>query len=155
QQSADIQREYWTRKPVFRPASPEDLDFAFGKYVEFGRFTAILDMVAYHENFLSTEQCVQALQGLMGELGKDPRKMQGVVYEVVHMIQALQQRKDVDPVQLATLEYQYLPMLEFQAEPVALNQLLGSSPEFFMSVICDAFAPATGKKEEITEDRRL
>jgi len=81
--------------------------------------------------------------------------MQGVQYEVVHMIQALQQRGDVDLGQLAVLEYQYLPMLEFQAEPIALNRFLGTSPEFFMSVICDAFAPATGKKEEITEERRL
>jgi hypothetical protein len=131
------------------------LEFAFGKYVEVGRFTAILDMVAYHENLLSTTQCVQALQGLIGELSKDTRKMQGVLYEVVHMIQALQQRDDVDPGQLAMLEYQYLPMLEFQAEPLALNQLLATSPEFFTSVICDAFAPATGKKEEITDERRL
>ena len=153
--SPDIQREYWTRKPVFRPPSPEDLEFAFSKYVEVGRFTAILDMVGYHENLLSTAQCVQALLGLMGELSKDMRKMQGVQYEVVHMIQALQQREDVDLGQLAVLEYHYLPMLEFQAEPIALNRLLGTSPEFFVSVICDAFAPATGKKEEITEERRL
>ncbi len=153
--STDIQREYWTRKPVFRPASPEDLEFAFAKYVEAGRFTAILDMVGYHENLLTTAQCVQALQGLIDELSKDTRKMQGVQYEVVHMIQALQQRGDVDLGQLAVLEYQYLPMLEFQAEPIALNRLLGTSSEFFMSVICDAFAPATGKKEEITEERRL
>ncbi len=143
------------RKPVFLPPSPEDIEFAFGKYAEVGRFTAILDMVAYHENLLSTTQCVQALQGLMHELGAQPRKMQGVLYEVVHMIQALQQREDVDMGQLAALEYQYLPMLEFQAEPIALNRLLGASPEVFMSVICDAFAPATGEKGEITEERRL
>jgi len=153
--SPDIQREYWMRKPVFLPPSPEDIEFAFGKYAEVGRFTAILDMVAYHENLLSTTQCVQALQGLMHELGAQPRKMQGVLYEVVHMIQALQQREDVDMGQLAALEYQYLPMLEFQAEPIALNRLLGASPEVFMSVICDAFAPATGEKGEITEERRL
>jgi hypothetical protein len=57
--------------------------------------------------------------------------------------------------QLAALEYLYLPILEFQAEPIALNRLLGASPEFFMNVICDAFAPATGEKGEITEQRRL
>jgi len=153
--SPDIQREYWTRKPAFRPASQEELEFAFAKYMEVGRFTGILDMVAYHENLLSTAQCVQVLQGLIGELSKDTRKMQGVLYEVVHMIQALQQREDVDQEQLALLEYQYLPMLEFQAEPIALNRLLGTSPELFMSVICDAFARATGEKEEITEERRL
>ena len=153
--SRDIQKEYWMRKPVFRPASSEDLEFSFGKYVEIGRFTGVLRMVAYHENVLSTAHCVQALQGLMSELSKDARRMQAVQYEVVHMIRALQQHNDVDVLQLATLEYQYLPLLEFQAEPIALNQLLGTSPELFVSVISDAFAPATGKREEISEERRL
>jgi hypothetical protein len=153
--SRDIQKEYWTRKRAFRPAKPEDLEFCFGKYEEVGRFTAILDMVGYHEDALSTVQCVRVLQGLLSELSKDKWKMQGVQYEVVHLIQALQQRDDVDVVQLAMLEYQYLPILEFHAEPIALNQLLGTSPEFFVSVISDAFAPATKKEKEISEERRL
>ncbi len=155
QQSIEIQKDYWTRKPVFRPASPEDQLFAYTKYTEVGRFTAILDMVAYHEDLLLTAQCVETLQGLMHELSQEPRKMQHVQYEVVHMIQALQKRDDVDLGQLAALEYQYLPMLEFQAQPTALHQLLGTSAEFFMSVIRDAFAPASGEKEATTEERRL
>ena len=80
--------------------------------------------------------------------------MQHVHYAVVHMIQALQQRGDVDLEELAALEYQYLPMLELQAEPTALNRLLGKSPELFVSVVCDAFSPASGETGEITDDRR-
>lgn len=155
QQSIEIQKEYWTRKPVFRPASAEDQLFAYRKYIEVGRFTAVLDMVAYSENLLSTTQCIETLTGLMHELSEDPRKMQHVQYEVVHMIQELQKRDDVDLGQLAALEYQYLPMLEFQAEPTALHHFLGTSAEFFVSVIRDAFSPASGEREEITEERRL
>ena len=81
-----IFRENTGRGNLLPTASPEDLGFTFAKYVEAGRFTAILDMVGYHESFLTTAQCVQALQGLMGELREDTRKMQGVQYEVVHMI---------------------------------------------------------------------
>jgi len=155
QQSIEVQKEYWTRKPVFRPASQEDQHFAYTKYTEVGRFTAVLDMVAYSENLLSTVQCVETLQGLIQELSNEPRKVQHVQYEVVHMIQELQKRADVDLDQLAALEYQYLPMLEFQAEPVALHKLLSTSAEFFVSVVRDAFSPASGEKEEITEERKL
>jgi hypothetical protein len=153
--SPEIDNEYWARKPAMRPSSREELDFAFNKYVQIERFSAILDMVSYDESRLSTPQCIQALQGLMRELSKESWRMQHVQYEVVHMIQALQGREDVDLVELATLEYQYLPMLEFQAEPVALNRLLAASPQFFVSVICDAFSPASGEAGEITDDRRL
>lgn len=152
--SPDIQMEYWSRKPAFRPPSPEDLAFAFERYAEVKRFSAILDMIAYDENLLSTPQCIQTLRGLVRELNMEPGKMQRVQYEVVHMIQALQQRKDVDLGELGALEYQYLPMLEFQAEPVALNHLLGTTPPLFVSVICDAFSPASGETGEITDERR-
>jgi hypothetical protein len=112
-------------------------------------------MIAYDENLLSTPQCIQLLRGLIRELNKETWKLQRVQYEVVHMIQALQEREDVDLGDLAAIEYQYLPVLEFQAEPTALNRLLGTSPQLFVNVICDAFSPASGEKGEITDERRL
>lgn len=153
--SADIEREYWLQKWAFRPSSAEELDFAFNKYAGIGRYSAILDMVGYREAVLSTPRCIQTLRGLADELQRDLGKMQQVHYELVHMIQDLQQRNDVDLIDLAALEYQYLPILEFQAETVALNRVLGSSPEFFIGVLSDAFLPASGEREEITDEQRL
>jgi hypothetical protein len=150
----DIQKEYWSRKWASRPSSQEDLGFAFGKYVEAGRFTAVLGMVAYNEGVLSTPQCIQVLQGLAHELNKEPRKLQHVHHEIVDMIKALQQREDIKLEDLAGIEYHYLALLEFQAEPIALNRLLGKSPKLFVSVISDAFSPASGKAGEITDERR-
>ncbi|MCU1239392.1 MAG: hypothetical protein JWO71_118 [Candidatus Acidoferrum typicum] len=153
--SPHIDNEYWSRKWAFRPSSPEDLVFAFDKYTKIERFSAILDMVAYGENLLSTPQCIQVLRGLILELSKETGKLRRVQYEVVHMIQALQQREDVDLEDLAAIEYQYLPVLELQGEPTALNRLLATSPQLFISVIRDAFSPASGEIGEITDERRL
>jgi hypothetical protein len=152
--SADIEQEYWKRKWAFRPSSEGDLALAFEKYAAAERFSAILDMVSHDESLLSTGQCVQVLRGLIGEVNRNPGVLQRVHYEVAHMIQALQQRGDADPEEVAAIEYQYLPVLEFQAEPIAINKLLGTSPQLFVSVICDAFSPASGETGEITEDRR-
>jgi len=152
--SRETEEEYWRRKSALRTSSREDLMFAFDKYAEVERFSAILDMVAYQEDLLSTPQCVEVLQGLVRELKKDAWKLQRVQYELVHMIQALQQRDDVALEVLAAIEYQYLPVLELQAEPIALNRLLGMSPQLFVSVVCDAFSPASGEPGEITEERR-
>jgi hypothetical protein len=153
--SPDIEKEYWNRKWASRPSSEEDLMFAFEKYTEVERFTAILDMIAYNESSLSTPQCIQLLHGLIRELNKEPGKLQRVQYEVVHMIQALQQREDVNLELLAAIEYQFLPVLEFQGEPAALNRLLGTSPTLFLSVICDAFSPSAGETGAITDERRI
>ncbi len=150
----DIEKEYWNRKRAFRPSSQQDIEFAFDKYVQAGRFSAILEMVAYQESILPTPRCIQVLQGLAHELSKDAWKLQHVQYEIVHMIQALQQREDADLEALGALEYQYLPLLEFQAEPTALNRLLSTSPQLFASVIRDAFRPASGETGEVTDERR-
>jgi hypothetical protein len=150
----EIEKEYWHRKWAFSPTSHEDLLFAFGKYAEIGRFSAILEMVAYNESSLSTSQCVQVLNGLSSELNKDPRLLRGLAFGIAHMIQALQQRQDVELDTLAALEYQYLPVLEFQAPPVALNRLLGTSPKLFVDLICDVFLPASGERGEISDERR-
>jgi len=153
--SPEAEKEYWKRKWAFKPSSQDELLFAFSKYSEIGRFSAILDMIGYDEATLSTSQCIETLHGLIGELNAEPSKLQRIHYQLVHMIQALQQRGDADLTQIAALEYEYLPLLEFQAEPVALNQILADSPDFFVRVICDAFAPASGPKEPITDDRKL
>lgn len=153
--SPEIDNEYWIRKWPFRPSSDEDLAFAFDKYVQVGRFSAIVRMTSYNESVLSTHQCIQVLKGLIDELNRKACRLQDVQYEVVHLIQALQERQDVNVDDLAGLEYQFLPLLEFHAEPTALNRLLAKSPQFFMSVVRDAFSPASGEKEEITDERRL
>jgi hypothetical protein len=153
--SPEAEREYWKRKWAFKPSSQDELLFAFGKYSEIGRFSAILDMIGYDEAALSTLQCIATLGGLIGELNADPSKLQRIHYQLVHMIQALQQREDTDLAQIAAFEYEYLPLLEFEAEPVALNQILAGSPDFFIKIICDAFAPSSGPKEPITDDRKL
>jgi len=153
--SPEAEKEYWKRKWAFKPSSQDELLFAFSKYSEIGRFSAILDMIGYDEAALSTSQCIATLYGLIGELNAAPSKLQRIHYQLVHMIQALQQRSDADLAQIAALEYEYLPLLEFEAEPVALNQILAGSPDFFVKIICDAFAPASGAKESITDDRKL
>jgi hypothetical protein len=70
------------------------------------------------------------------------------------MIQVLQRREDAEIEKLAVIEYQYLALLQFQAEPIALNRALGRSPQLFVSVIKDAYRPASGETGEITDERR-
>jgi hypothetical protein len=153
--SPEAETDYWNRKWAFKPSSQEELLFAFGKYSEIGRFSAILDMIGYDEGVLSTSQCIETLHGLIGELNAEPSKLQRIQYQLVHMVQALQQREDADLALIAALEYEYLPLLEFDAEPVALNLILARSPDLFVRIICDAFAPASGPKEKVTNDRKL
>lgn len=150
-----IEQEYWRKKYALNQSSDEDLLFAIEKYNSVGRFSASVDLIAYQEKRVPSEVCIAALRGLVGELNASGRNTQGTIYSATHLIADLQGREDVSIEELALLEYQYLPILGHEGEPVALVQLLKSSPKFFVGVICDAFFPASQKERgEISEERR-
>ena len=96
------------------------------------------------------------MRGLVEELNTTKSNPQNTLYSVLHLLEALQTREDIDVEELASIEYQYLPLLEHQGEPVALSQLVKSSPKFFVDVICQVFFPASEKERgEISEEQRI
>lgn len=150
-----IDEEYWKRKYALNQSSDEDLLFAIDKYNTVGRFSASVDLIAYQEKRVPTEVCIRALRGLIAEANASGWNAQHTLYSVTHLFTSLQQREDIDIEELASLEYLYLPILEHEGEPVALVQLLKTSPKFFVDVICDVFRPASQAEQvEITEASR-
>jgi hypothetical protein len=152
-----IDEEYWRRKYALNQSSDADLLFAIEKYNSVGRFSASVDLAAYQEKRVPTEACVRVLRGFVGEINATRFNRQNTLYSVLRLLQALQGRKDISIEELASIEYQYLPLLEHQGETVALNELLKASPKFFVDVVCDVFLPASEKgkeKGEISEECR-
>ena len=151
-----IEEEYWKRKYPLNQSSDEDLLFAIEKYNSVGRFSASVDLAAYQEKRVPTEICIDVLRGLVGEISATKLNRQNTLYSVTHLLEALQGRNDITVEELASIEYQYLPLLEYQGEPVALRELLKRSPKFFIEVICDVFSPASEEERgEISEERRI
>ena len=151
-----IDKEYWKRKYVLNQTSDAILLFAVEKYNSVGRFSASVDLIANEEKRIPTEVCVRVLRGLVGEINATKLNCRETLYSVLHLLQVLQGRKDINIEELASIEYQYLPLLEHQGEPVALSQLLKSSPKFFVEVICDVYFPASEKERgEVSEERRV
>jgi hypothetical protein len=151
-----IEEEYWKGKSALNQSSDEDLLFAIEKYNSVGRFSASIDLIAYQGERMPTEMCVSVLRGFVAEIGRTKSNRQNALWSVLHLLQTLQGRKDISIEELASIEYQYLPLLEHQGEPVALSQLLKSSAKLFVEVICDVYRPASEKERgEVPEDRRV
>jgi hypothetical protein len=122
-----------------------------------GRFSASVDLIAYQEKRVPTKVCVRVLRGLVGEINATKLDRQSTLYSVLRVLEALQGREDISIEELASIEYQYLPLLEHQGEPVALNELIKASPKFFVEVVCDVFRRASEKgkdRSEISEELR-
>ncbi|MGA2847751.1 MAG: hypothetical protein ABSE46_02055 [Terracidiphilus sp.] len=153
-----IDGEYWKRKYALNQSSDTDLLFALEKYNSVGRFSASVELAAYQEKRVPTKVCISILRGLVGEMNAAKLSRQHTLYSILNLLQALQGREDISLEELASIEYTYLPLLEHQGEPVALNKLLKASPKFFVEVVCDVFSAASerGKeKGEIPEELRV
>lgn len=146
-----VEREYWKRKPAFKQVSEQDLRTALDKYMEVGRFTACVEIMSYEEHRVSTNDCFTILRGLVGEVNEKGWGLENVQFAVVHMLEDLQKREDVDIGELAALEYQFLPLLHHQGEPIALQRVIAASPKFFISVLNDVFYPSSGERAEVDE----
>lgn len=151
-----IDEEFWKRKYALNQSSDADLLFAVEKYNSVGRYGASVDLIAYQEKRVPTEVCVEVLRGFVGEVNSTSWNRQHTFYSALHLLTALQGRDDLSIEELASIEYQYLPVLEHQGEPVALSQLLKRSPKFFVEVICDVFLPKSkDQRGEVSEEQRI
>lgn len=151
-----VDEEYWKRKPALNQSSNADLLYAIERYNSVVRYSASIDLAAYQGKRVPTQVCVRILRGVVGEINAGTSNGQHVLYSVLHVLQMLQGRQELSIEELASIEYQYLPVLEHDGEPLALPTLLKRSPEFFVSVICDVFFPAS-EKDRVTssEERRV
>jgi hypothetical protein len=151
-----IHEEYWKRKYGFPQSSDIDLLYAIERYNSVGRFSASINLISFQEERIPSDVCVRALRGLVQEMNATAGNWQQTLYAALQVLEALQGRDDVNIEELARIEYQYLPLLEHRGEPVALHQLLKSSPKFFIDVICGVYFPASDKKRgEISGEQRV
>ncbi len=152
----EVERVYWSQK-VGRPirADADALEFMATKYLAHGRALAALEGVSYSSSLVSSETLFRVLDAAIGEINVAPRlPSANLPYEVEVIFNILRAREDVPAIEIARREYAYLPLLEFRQKQLTIHSLLVQDPDFFVSLLCDVFKPASGEEREITEGRR-
>lgn len=150
--------EYWSRTGANPYHAEGDLTYAVEKLLEHGRPNAAidcLDRMRHAKQPLDNTLCVRAL---MEALSSNEPSNDMVQYQMVELIQFLQNSPTVSEEVLFKVEWAYLPLLDGHhgATPKLLESKLASDPDFFCEVIRFIFKSRKEEqtKQEITEESR-
>jgi hypothetical protein len=119
--------------------------------------------VARQNEGIPTEALVRVFDATINELSQveTPEDMQRIhlkSYDIQAFLDHLRQREDLAREELARREYMVLPLLGSLAQDVSrlvLHEFMAAEPEFFVSVLCDAFLPShheTTEKPELSPE---
>jgi hypothetical protein len=157
----EIDNAYWVNKHVGVIEKGKDVvEFAVRKYLSVGRGMAAIEAISWALEIVSSELMLEALDKAVDELNApNARHNNMLVYEIERVFDALGQRHDVPPLEIARREYKYLPLLEVhlmdsKGRSLVLHRIMAEDPESFVLIICDVFKPASGEPREPTEEAR-
>jgi hypothetical protein len=140
----EVEAHYWAETFVFlsRLAAREDAEFAIAKLLGSGRALYAFDQAALNPEKLSSGTLIQILENALVELAKAGEKLSvdtEFTWGLGRILEKLRASDEVPIEVLGRLEWQYLPLLRFQEQPVTLHRLLRSDPKFFADLVAHAF----------------
>ena len=142
-----IEGAYWQTTPAFWVSDDADeIGYAVRKLIAAGRARQALHLAARDRNEklpspllveLLTEAANQPFEGDADH--NEPTMFQ---YYVAEILKHLDERPDVSSDTMVTLEWSYLPVLEYSGRPPkALPKALSEQPELFVQVLKAVFKP--------------
>jgi hypothetical protein len=164
-----IEQGYWTRKVAWtfpRDSShlgtrltSLDWERAGRKYLEVDRGLAAVNALANVAADLPATLLMDILDSALREIaqrGRSPDNM--FLYHADTIFKTLASRDDVDQAELARREYAYLPLRSHvDRGDLTLHCMMERDPEFYVSVLCDVFKPASsdGTTQKPTAEQRM
>jgi len=147
-----IQQRYWEKvNPSFFDSSPEDKLYALEQLVAVKRYFIALKTATMFREEIPPKFIAELLKKAALEKSIDNFNIV-IFWDIEELFKILDQSKEVDNVEIAKLEWLYLPILASVGScrpPKMLHQELSNTPEFFAEVIKYVYKP---KNEDIKEE---
>jgi hypothetical protein len=129
--------DYWDIANTYQTIGVGGLEYAIDKLLEHGRPNAAISCLARMIHNKEPVDLAQSVKALLAALNSSENinTMDHYNFEVV--IKTLQSDPDIDPNDLFSVEWAYLPILDGHhgASPKFLEQQLANNPDFFCKVI--------------------
>jgi hypothetical protein len=138
---SEIRDQYWCQTGLLPVQAPlDDLLFAIDQFRRVGRDIDVLGLVHNRGKDLPTSLLVDLLAKGAGQVGNGIERSGAMLsYYVTQALKDLRLRSDIEKLEVAKLEYAYLPLLRSESEPLTIFSLLASDPEMFVDVLSHVF----------------
>ncbi|HYM08851.1 MAG TPA: hypothetical protein VEU11_20030, partial [Terriglobales bacterium] len=146
----DTVRDYWSRRvPLPVRGETADLERAGREYLRAGRALAAIHSLSNAADKLSGELVLKMLDRALDEIAASGRGFdRNIAYEIEAVFDKLDARNDMEVFEVAKREFAYLPLLSHGNRSLNLHRMMADDPNFFVSVLCTVFKPASGGEGE-------
>jgi hypothetical protein len=150
----EVKEQYWRHQSLLPDEGPvDDLMFAIDQFRSVGRDIEVLGWVHSRRKDVPSSLLLDLLATASSQVN-DAFNRQGnmLSYYIGQTLSELRTRSDVDKLQIARLEYAYLPLLRFEQEPLAIYDLLATDPELFVDVLSHVFRSKNVPADQVITD---
>lgn len=143
----DNSNQYWLSLDIQPYQAEADLDTAIGKLLEYGRPEAAIDCLSTQIHLkqpMNIQFCTKALLEV-----SNAEKLNG--YEVVELIEYLQNDPSIEPNNLINIEFKFLTLLDRNSNvrPKFLEDKINNDAEFFSEIIAKVYRSNKEDNDEI------
>ncbi|EJM17274.1 hypothetical protein PMI22_03573 [Pseudomonas sp. GM21] len=148
---AETRDQYWRHMGLLPVQAPlDDLLFAIDQFRSVERDIDVLGLVHNRGKDLPTSLLVNLLAKGARQLENGIKRSGTMLsYYVTQALKDLRHRSDIDKLEVAKLEYAYLPLLRDENEPLTIFSLLASDPEMFADVLSHVFRGKNSPSDQV------
>jgi len=152
----EVREQYWLQiKSLPIHGTPEQLSFAIDQFRRYNRDIDVLGLVYTRIKDLPKDLIQALLIKGVTQVGQAQYGMGAMLsYSVSQALSELRGRSDALEMDIAQIEYAYLPLLRFDDQPLTIIDLMARTPQIFIDVLSNVFrgknsAPATEISDEV------
>lgn len=148
---SEVRDQYWRQSglpPIEAPL--DDLLYAIDQFQSVGRDIDVLGLLHKRGKDLPSSLLVDLLAKGIGQVDNRIKRSGAMLpYYITQALKEVRTRSDVDEVEIARLEYAYLPLLRHESEPLTIFSLLASDPEMFIEVLSHVFRGKSVQPDQV------
>lgn len=149
-----VWEEYWIQTnslPIH--GTLKNLQFAINQLCQRKRDIDVLSLVHRRIKDLPTDQVQDILINGISQVNQAVKRMGTMLtYYVAQALEELRNRSDIEKLEIAKIEFAYLPVLRFEDQPLTIIELMSHDPELFVEVLSNVFRGEHAAPEELVTD---
>ncbi|MGI2131205.1 hypothetical protein ACRN93_07790 [Shewanella baltica] len=154
---SQVREQYWAQinsLPIF--GTLEQLLFAIEQLCKHNRDIDVLCLVHRRLKDLPTDLILDLLSKGVFQVEQAAKRMGTMLsYYVSETLKELRGRSDTNELEIAKIEYAYLPVLRFEEQPLIIIELMAREPQLFVDVLSHVYrGKSAAPTEEVTDEMK-
>lgn len=147
----DVRNQYWRNESTLPAHAPlDELLFAVEQFRSLGRDIDVLCLLHTRRAEVSSDLIIGLLKTSIHQIEQGTKRWGNMLsYCISEALKELRRRDDVEKLEIATLEYTYLPLLRHEREPLTIVSLLAKKPDMFVETLSHVFRSKDAPDDQV------